>query len=202
MTGIDIEALKMQKSDGLIPAIIQDESTKQVLMLGYMNKEALEKSLAEKRVWFYSRSKQRLWMKGEESGNVLELIDCKADCDQDALLIRVRPAGPVCHKGTDNCWGEENKNDFLSALEQTIQERKTKPEETSYTSSLFAKGINKIGQKVGEEAVEMLIDGINGTKEDFLYEAADLMYHYLVLLTARDCSLNDVLDELKKRQTA
>lgn len=190
--------LKMQ--DGLIPAIIQDANTQQVLMLGYMNAESLARSLAEKRVWFYSRSKQRLWMKGETSGNVLELVDCKADCDKDALLIRVKPLGPVCHKGTDTCWGETNRGHFLYELEQTIQERKRMPQEGSYTSSLFGKGINKIGQKVGEEAVEMLIDGINGTRKNFLYEAADLMYHYLVLLAAKDCALEDVMEELKGRE--
>lgn len=193
-----INTLKMQ--DGLIPAIIQDANTQQVLMLGYMNSESLARSLAEKRVWFYSRSKQRLWMKGETSGNVLELVDCKADCDQDALLIRVNPTGAVCHKGTDSCWGEANRGHFLDELEQKIIARKNTPQESSYTSSLFNKGINKVAQKVGEEAVEMLIDGINGTREAFLYEAADLMYHYLVLLAAKDCCLDDVMDELRARE--
>lgn len=186
--------------DGLIPAIIQDAATRQVLMLGYMNSEAFAKTQNEKRVTFFSRSKNRLWTKGEESGNYLNVSEIKMDCDSDTLLIRVAPVGPVCHKGTDTCWGEKNESEnFLTTLEKVIADRKNNPTDKSYTSSLFAKGINKIAQKVGEEATEIVIEAKDNDREKFLGEAADLLFHYLVLLKAKDCSLNDVLAVLKDR---
>lgn len=183
-------------------AIIQDAATRQVLMLGYMNDEALEKTRAEGRVTFYSRSKQRLWTKGETSGNFLEVVSIAADCDGDALLIRVKPTGPVCHNGTDTCWGETNQNEpvsFLAHLEQVIQSRKNGDPEASYTARLMARGINKVAQKVGEEAVELVIEAKDDNRELFLGEAADLMYHYLVLLAAKGYSLADVTAVLAER---
>jgi phosphoribosyl-ATP pyrophosphohydrolase/phosphoribosyl-AMP cyclohydrolase len=194
--------IDFDKSNGLVPAVIQDSQTLQVLMLGYMNREAFEKTLAEKRVTFYSRSKKRLWTKGEESGNFLQLIDLKVDCDGDTLLIKAQPMGPVCHKGTDTCWGESNSPegiDFLQNLEEVIRQRRTGGDEKSYTSFLFRKGINKIAQKVGEEAVELVIEAKDSNEELFLGEAADLMYHYLVLLTAKGYNLENVVDVLRKR---
>ena len=188
-----------QQSDGLLPAIVQDQLSGKVLMLGYMNEEALRLSQERKKVYFYSRSKERLWMKGEQSGNTLTLMDIKVDCDCDALLVQVRPAGPVCHQGTDTCWREENRAFFLKELEEKIHARKSADPAHSYTAQLFEKGINKIGQKLGEEAVEMLIDGINGKREDFIAEAADLMYHYMVMLAAKEVSLEELMDALKTR---
>lgn len=189
-----------EKSEGLIPAIIQDTDTRKVLMLGYMNDEALQKTLEEKRVTFYSRSKQRLWTKGESSGNYLEVKDIRIDCDDDTLLIKVNPAGPVCHTGADTCFSEKNEGSaFLHQLESVIIDRKLNPDESSYTSSLFKKGINKIAQKVGEEAVEIVIEAKDDNKDLFLGEAADLLYHYLVLLAAKDIKLDEVLDLLKGR---
>lgn len=187
--------------DGLVPAIIQDAITSKVLMLGYMNQEALERTLAEKKVTFYSRSKQRLWTKGEESGNFLHLVSAALDCDQDTLLLKVHPAGPVCHTGADTCWNEENKDQqaFLTRLEQVIRDRKANPTEKSYTASLFAKGINKIAQKVGEEAVEVVIEAKDNNSELFLNESADLLFHYLILLQAKDFTLEDVINVLKER---
>ncbi|WP_119078913.1 bifunctional phosphoribosyl-AMP cyclohydrolase/phosphoribosyl-ATP diphosphatase HisIE [Chitinophaga alhagiae] len=187
--------------DGLVPAIIQDAITSKVLMLGYMDQAALEKTLAEKKVTFYSRSKQRLWTKGEESGNFLHLVSAALDCDQDTLLLKVHPAGPVCHTGADTCWNEENKDQqaFLNRLEQVIRDRKANPTEKSYTASLFAKGINKIAQKVGEEAVEVVIEAKDNNKELFLNESADLLFHYLILLQAKDFTLEDVINVLKER---
>ncbi|WP_343701814.1 bifunctional phosphoribosyl-AMP cyclohydrolase/phosphoribosyl-ATP diphosphatase HisIE [Chitinophaga sp.] len=187
--------------DGLVPAIIQDAITSKVLMLGYMDQEALEKTLAEKKVTFYSRSKQRLWTKGEESGNFLHLVSAALDCDQDTLLLKVHPAGPVCHTGADTCWNEENKEQqaFLTRLEQVIRDRKAHPTEKSYTASLFAKGINKIAQKVGEEAVEVVIEAKDNNSELFLNESADLLFHYLILLQAKDFTLEDVINVLKER---
>lgn len=191
-----------KNSDGLIPAIIQDASTKNVLMLGYMNQEALEKTQQDKKVTFYSRSKQRLWTKGEESGNYLNLVDLKIDCDSDTLLISVTPEGPTCHKGSDTCWDEENTTSFgfLSTLEAIIASRReNKEDEKSYVASLFRKGINKIAQKVGEEAVETVIEAKDDNDELFLYESADLLFHYLILLQAKGFTLKDIEAELYKR---
>ena len=191
--------INFSKSDGLVPCIVQDAKTNQVLMLGFMNDEAYEKTLREKRVTFFSRSKRRLWTKGETSGNFLELIEILIDCDQDTLLIKANPVGPVCHTGADTCFNEKNERWDLGSLEAVIKERKTNPVKGSYTSSLFDAGINKVAQKVGEEAVELVIEAKDNNTELFLNEAADLMYHYLVLLTQKGFSLNDVLDVLKKR---
>lgn len=192
-----------KNQDGLVPAIIQDATTNNVLMLGYMNQEAFDKTEATKKVTFYSRSKQRLWTKGEESGNFLNLVSIKNDCDKDTLLIRVNPVGPTCHTGTDTCWHEENTSNFgfLSQLENTIeQRRKSADDSTSYVASLFKKGINKIAQKVGEEAVETVIEAMDSNDELFLYESADLLFHYLMLLQAKGLSLKDIEAELMKRQ--
>jgi phosphoribosyl-ATP pyrophosphohydrolase/phosphoribosyl-AMP cyclohydrolase len=187
-------------ADGLVPAIVQDSATAKVLMLGYMNQEALDKTLQEGKVTFFSRSKQRLWTKGEESGNFLTLQEIRVDCDSDTLLIKAIPAGVVCHTGADTCWEEKNvSNDFLAKLESIITERKNNPSEGSYTSSLFAKGINKVAQKVGEEAVELVIEAKDDNEELFLNESADLLFHYLVLLNAKGYQLSDVLAILQKR---
>lgn len=189
-------------NEGLIPAIIQDATTKNVLMLGYMNQEAFKKTKESKKVTFFSRSKQRLWMKGEESGNVLHLVDIKVDCDNDTLLIQANPEGPTCHKGSDTCWNESNNQSFgfLSELESIIQDRKENLEnKESYVASLFQKGINKIAQKVGEEAIEVVIEAKDDNDELFLDESADLLFHYLILLQAKDFKLNDIVDVLKKR---
>jgi len=191
-----------KSEQGLVPAIIQDFTTKNVLMLGYMNDEALKKTRETKKVTFFSRSKQRLWTKGEESGNFLNLVDIKNDCDNDALLILVNPVGPTCHTGSDTCWGEENTSNFgfLSQLEQVIEQRRTSSDaNTSYVASLFEKGINKIAQKVGEEAVETVIEAKDNNDELFLYESADLLFHYLILLQAKGFTLKDIEAELKKR---
>lgn len=188
--------------NGLVPAIIQDATTKNVLMLGYMNEQAYQKTLETKTVTFYSRSKKRLWTKGEESGNFLNLVTIKNDCDNDSLLIQVKPVGPTCHKGTDTCWNEKNKSNygFFSTLEDVIKERiANKDTQTSYVASLFAKGINKVAQKVGEEAVETVIEALDNNDELFLYESADLLFHYLMLLQAKGFTLNDIEEELKGR---
>ncbi|TRX16151.1 bifunctional phosphoribosyl-AMP cyclohydrolase/phosphoribosyl-ATP diphosphatase HisIE [Flavobacterium franklandianum] len=188
---------------GLIPAIIQDSETKNVLMLGYMNKEAYQKTVETGKVTFYSRSKQRLWTKGEESGNFLNLVDIKNDCDEDSLLIQVKPVGPTCHTGADTCWQTENKSDFgfISTLENTIKTRRENADsEKSYVASLFEKGINKIAQKVGEEAVEVVIEAKDDNDHLFLDESADLLFHYLILLQAKGFELNDVVTVLKGRQ--
>jgi len=188
--------------DGLVPAIVQDDCTNKVLMLGYMNAEALKKTIDTQLVTFFSRSKQRLWTKGEESGNVLHLIDIKLDCDSDALLIKVNPKGPTCHKGTDTCWNEDNKNTygFISKLEATITSRINAEEsENSYVASLFAKGINKLAQKVGEEAVEVVIEAKDDNDELFLEESADLLFHFLMLLQAKGFKMNDVALVLDRR---
>ena len=191
-----------KSSDGLVPAIIQDAITKNVLMLGYMNDEALQKTRSTKKVTFYSRTKKRLWTKGEESGNFLNLIDLKIDCDNDTLLIQAIPNGPTCHLGTDTCWSEENLQNFgfLTQLESIIKDRREnfKPQD-SYVASLFSKGINKIAQKVGEEAVEVVIESKDSNNELFLNESADLLFHYLMLLQAKGFALNDVVEILKKR---
>jgi phosphoribosyl-ATP pyrophosphohydrolase/phosphoribosyl-AMP cyclohydrolase len=191
--------INFSKSDGLVPCVVQDAKTNIVLMLGFMNEEAYQKTLREKRVTFFSRSKQRLWTKGETSGNFLELQEILIDCDEDTLLIKANPVGPVCHTGADTCFNEKNESWNLLTLESIIQDRKTNPVKGSYTNSLFESGINKIAQKVGEEAVELVIESKDDNKELFLNEAADLMYHYLVLLIEKDFSLNDVLDILKRR---
>ena len=187
--------------DGLVPAIVQDANTKQVLMLGYMNADAVAKTNDSKQVTFFSRSKNRLWTKGEESGHVLELVSMAVDCDSDTLLIQANPKGPTCHKGSDTCWNEANKPSygFLSALEGIIENRKNNPTEKSYVASLFAEGINKIAQKVGEEAVETVIEAKDNNENLFLNESADLLFHYLILLQAKGYSLQDVVGVLEKR---
>jgi phosphoribosyl-ATP pyrophosphohydrolase/phosphoribosyl-AMP cyclohydrolase len=190
-------------SDNLIPAIIQDNETKNVLMLGYMNQEALDLTLATNKVTFFSRTKNRLWTKGEESGNFLELISIKEDCDNDTLLVKVKPVGPTCHTGLDTCWQEANNQEFgfLSKLENTIATRKANADaEKSYIASLFAKGINKIAQKVGEEAVEVVIEAKDNNNDLFLSESADLLFHYLILLQAKGFQLQDVVEVLKGRE--
>ncbi len=187
-------------SDGLVPAIIQDAETNKVLMLGFMNEAALNKTNELRQVTFFSRSKNRLWTKGEESGNYLFIKEIKVDCDNDTLLILVDPAGPVCHTGSDTCWNEKNEpNDFLFKLENVIAERKNNRDERSYISSLFTKGINKIGQKVGEEAVELVIEAKDNNADLFKEEAADLLFHYLILLQAKGFRLSDVTEVLKSR---
>ena len=191
-----------KNTDGLIPAIIQDNETKNVLMLGYMNQEALNKTLVTNKVTFFSRSKNRLWTKGEESGNFLKIVSIKNDCDNDTLLIQVNPVGPTCHTGSDTCWQEENSQDygFISKLEKTIQNRKENANsEKSYVASLFEKGINKIAQKVGEEAIEVVIEAKDSNDDLFLSESADLLFHYLILLQAKGFYLNDVVAVLKSR---
>jgi phosphoribosyl-ATP pyrophosphohydrolase/phosphoribosyl-AMP cyclohydrolase len=185
--------------DTLLPVIVQDARTKTVLMLGYMNQDAWDKTLEENKVTFYSRSKQRLWTKGETSGHFLKVASYRVDCDADTILIKAIPAGPVCHTGTDTCFEEDNNTWSLHALEQLILERKANPKQGSYTNTLFSKGINKIAQKVGEEAVELIIEAKDENQELFLNEAADLFYHTLVLLTAKGCSLADVERVLEQR---
>lgn len=186
--------------DGLVPAIIQDASTLKVLMLGFMNQEAVDKTVENKKLTFFSRTKNRLWTKGEESGNYLELIDIKLDCDKDSLLITVNPVGPVCHTGADTCWNEVNEpNSFLYKLENIIAERQQSQNSESYVHSLLAKGINKIAQKVGEEAVELVIEAKDNNDILFKEEAADLLFHYLILLKAKNCSLADIEAVLKQR---
>jgi phosphoribosyl-ATP pyrophosphohydrolase/phosphoribosyl-AMP cyclohydrolase len=190
-------------NDGLIPAIIQDSITKTVLMLGYMNAEAIAKTKETNKVTFYSRSKKRLWTKGEESGHFLNLISIKNDCDNDSLLIQVSPQGPTCHKGTDSCWGETNTESFgfLSALEKVISDRRENAaSHNSYVAELFEKGLNKIAQKVGEEAVEVIIEAKDDNDALFLSESADLLFHYLILLQAKGYKLEAVIDVLKSRQ--
>jgi phosphoribosyl-ATP pyrophosphohydrolase/phosphoribosyl-AMP cyclohydrolase len=195
-----IEDINFAKMDGLVPAIIQDFRTMKVLMQGFMNAEAFEKTIQLKKVTFYSRSKERLWTKGEESGNFLEVKEMFLDCDQDSILVKVNPLGPVCHKGDDTCWQEENhQSNFLYELESVLKSRKAADPSTSYTASLFAEGINKVAQKVGEEAVELVIEAKDDNEELFLNEAADLMYHYLVLLTFKGYSLKDIEKVLIER---
>lgn len=192
-----------KNNDGLIPAIIQDVTTKTVLMLGYMNEEAYKKTIDTKRVTFFSRSKQRLWTKGEESGNILVLKDIKVDCDNDTLLVKVEPLGPTCHKGTDTCWDEDNSQTygFLSSLEHIISDRKNNfKANESYVAALFEKGINKIAQKVGEEAVEVVIEAKDDNDNLFLNESADLLFHYLILLQAKGFKLEDIVSILKQRR--
>ena len=186
-------------NDGLAPVIVQDYSTQKVLMLGFMNEEAFNKTEQEAKVTFYSRSKQRLWTKGEVSGNFLRVKEILTDCDNDTVLIKADPTGPVCHTGADTCFGESNTGFSLQKLETIIASRKTSPVDSSYTSLLFRKGINKIAQKVGEEAVELVIESKDDSKEKFLGEAADLLFHYLVLLQAKNYSLKDVEEVLAER---
>jgi len=186
--------------DGLMPAIIQDATTKNVLMLGFMNDEALKKTRTEQKVTFFSRSKNRLWTKGETSGNFLLVKDILLDCDQDSLLIKATPTGPVCHTGADTCFNEKNiSENFLEQLESIIGERKNNPSEKSYTSSLFEQGINKIAQKVGEETIELVIESKDENDQKFIGEAADLLFHFLVLLSAKNKNLDDVVGELMRR---
>ena len=187
---------------GLVPAIVQDASTKRVLMLGYMNQEAVNATQEKQQVTFYSRSKKRLWTKGEESGHFLQLVDMAVDCDQDTLLIQANPVGPSCHKGDDTCWGEDNTSSygFLTALEEVIADRKNNPSDKSYVASLFAKGMNKIAQKVGEEAVETVIEAKDENSDLFLNESADLLFHLMILLQAKGHRLDDVVQILEERQ--
>ena len=201
ITNKKMMTLDFQKSGGLIPAIIQDENTLKVLMLGFMNEAALQKTQKTGKVTFFSRTKNRLWTKGEESGNFLNVVSISPDCDNDTLLIKVHPTGPVCHTGSDTCWDEENKTDiaFLQYLQEFIQKRHQEMPEGSYTTSLFNKGVNRMAQKVGEEAVETVIEATNGTDEGFIYEASDLIYHLIVLLTSKGFSLSDIAKELQKR---
>ena len=199
-----METLKVnftKSPDGLVPAIVQDAATEKVLMLGYMNQEALDRTLADGRVTFFSRGKQRLWTKGEESGNFLLVRHIAVDCDQDTLLVKAEPLGPVCHTGADTCWDEKNhREDFLVCLEEIIQQRRLEGRpETSHVARLFSKGINKIAQKVGEEAVELVIEAKDHNDELFLNEAADLLFHYLILLNAKGFNLQDVANVLEAR---
>ncbi len=195
-TNIDFE-----KMGGLVPAIIQDADTAKVLMLGFMNREAYDKTMETGKVTFYSRTRQRLWTKGEESGNFLHLVSVSVDCDQDTLLIQVHPEGPVCHTGADTCWGEKNERPvlFFQELQDFIRTRHKEMPEGSYTTSLFRSGVNKMAQKVGEEAVETVIEACNGTDDRLIYESADLMYHLIVLLTSKGYGIEDIARELKER---
>ena len=201
-----VGAIDFSKADGLVPAIIQDADTRQVLMLGYMNAEAYEKTAAEGRVTFYSRSRQCLWTKGETSGNYLNVVNIKIDCDADTLLILVHPEGPVCHTGTDTCWGETNEAAeatnpliFLSELQDFIEKRKAEMPEGSYTTSLFRDGLNRMAQKVGEEALELVIEACNGTDERMIYEGSDMLYHLIVLLTSKGLRIEQMAAELQER---
>lgn len=197
MMNIDFE-----KMNGLVPAIIQDSTTKNVLMLGFMNEEAYQKTLATKRVTFYSRSRKCLWTKGETSGNYLELVSMKPDCDNDTLLVKVIPHGPTCHTGTDTCWGEENKRNpllFLSELQDFINKRHEEMPEKSYTTSLFKDGTNRMAQKVGEEALEAVIEAVSGNDDRLIYECSDMFYHLVVLLTSKGLRIEQVAAELAER---
>ncbi len=195
--------LDFGKMDGLVPAIIQDNETRKVLMLGFMNEEAYNKTIETGKVTFFSRTKQRLWTKGEESGNFLNVVSVKADCDNDTLLIQVNPVGPVCHTGADTCWGDKNEEPlmFLKELQDFIDKRRQEMPEGSYTTSLFQAGVNKIAQKVGEEAVETVIEATNGTDERLIYEGADLIYHLIVLLTLKGYRIEDLARELRERHS-
>ena len=193
--------INFKKIEGLIPVVVQDVFTGKVLMLGYMNEAALAQTVASGRVTFFSRSKNRLWTKGETSGNFLELVSMQEDCDGEAIIVKAKPLGPVCHTGADTCFAEDNNSQtaFIDQLRGIIKERKSNPTEASYTSSLFTKGINKLAQKVGEEAVELVIEAKDDNKELFLGEAADLLFHYLVLLEAKGYELDEVVEVLKQR---
>lgn len=194
--------IDFEKMGGLVPAIIQDAVTQKVLMLGFMNEEAYQKTLDTKHVTFWSRTRNTLWTKGETSGNFLNLVDIKVDCDNDTLLIQAHPDGPTCHTGTDTCWGKENHANpllFLTELQDFINRRKEEMPEGSYTTKLFKEGINKIAQKVGEEALETVIEATNGTSDHLVYEASDLLYHLLVMLTEKGLRIEEVAQELQKR---
>lgn len=194
--------IDFNKLNGLVPAIIQDADTKKVLMLGFMNEEAYLKTLETKKVTFYSRTRKRLWTKGEESGHFLHLVDIKNDCDNDTLLVKVHPEGPTCHTGSDTCWGEKNESNplqFLSELQDFIEKRHREMPEGSYTTSLFKDGLNRMAQKVGEEALEAVIEAVNGSDERLVYEASDMFYHLIVLLTAKGLRIEDVASELASR---
>lgn len=194
--------IDFEKTGGLVPAIIQDANTKNVLMLGYMNQEAFDKTMATGKVTFWSRSRNCLWTKGETSGNFLDLVSIKNDCDNDTLLVKAVPHGPTCHTGTDTCWGEDNESNplaFLSELQDFIEHRHKEMPEGSYTTSLFQKGVNRIAQKVGEEALETVIEATNGTNDKLIYEASDMFYHLIVLLTEKGLRIEDVAAELQKR---
>ena len=194
--------IDFEKTGGLVPAIIQDANTKNVLMLGYMNQEAFDKTMATGKVTFWSRSRNCLWTKGETSGNFLDLVSIKNDCDNDTLLVKAVPHGPTCHTGTDTCWGEDNESNplvFLSELQDFIERRHEEMPEGSYTTSLFQKGVNRIAQKVGEEALETVIEATNGTNDKLIYEASDMFYHLIVLLTEKGLRIEDVAAELQKR---
>ncbi len=194
--------IDFEKCGGLVPAIIQDANTRQVLMLGYMNQEAYNKTIETGLVTFWSRSRQTLWTKGETSGNSLKLVDIKSDCDHDTLLVRAIPAGPTCHKGTDTCWGETNSANpllFLSHLQDFIEKRHEEMPEGSYTTSLFRDGLNRMAQKVGEEALELVIEATNGTNERLVYEGSDMLYHLIVLLTSKGLRIEDLAKELQVR---
>lgn len=194
--------IDFEKSGGLVPAIIQEADTKTVLMLGYMNKEAYEKTVATGLVTFYSRSRKCLWTKGETSNNFLHLVDIKVDCDNDTLLVKVHPDGPTCHKGTDTCWGEENEKSpllFLAELSDFIEKRHQEMPEGSYTTSLFRDGLNRMAQKVGEEALELVIEATNGTNDRLIYEGSDMLYHLIVLLTHKGLRIEDMAAELRER---
>lgn len=194
--------INFEKCGGLVPAIIQDSVTGKVLMLGYMNEESFAKTQESGRVCFYSRTRQCLWTKGETSGNYLNVVSIKADCDQDTLLIQVKPCGPVCHTGTDTCWGEENQPNvlhFLTELQDFINKRHEEMPEGSYTTSLFKDGVNRMAQKVGEEALEACIEACNGTNERLVYEASDMLYHLIVLLTSKGLRIEQVIEELASR---
>jgi len=195
----DTDKINFSKQDGLVPCIVQDHQTNKVLMLGFMNEEAVKKTLDEKKVTFYSRSKKRLWTKGETSGNFLEMKDLLLDCDNDTILVKAAPTGPVCHTGADTCFNEKNDSWSLASLEDVIWDRKKNPRTGSYTTSLFEAGLNKIAQKVGEEAVELIIEAKDDNKDLFLNESADLVYHFLILLSAKGYSLTDVIEVLKTR---
>ncbi len=194
--------IDFDKMGGLVPAIIQDDKTKNVLMLGYMNQEAYNKTIETGKVTFYSRTRQKLWTKGEESGNFLNVVSIKNDCDNDTLLIQVNPVGPVCHTGTDTCWGETNNMNpmlFLSELQDFIEKRHQEMPEGSYTTSLFKDGLNRMAQKVGEEALEAVIEAVNGTDDRLIYEGSDMIYHLIVLLTAKGLRIEDMARELMER---
>ncbi len=194
--------IDFEKCGGLVPAIIQDATTRKVLMLGYMNQESLKKTTDTGLVTFYSRSRQKLWTKGETSGNYLKLVDIKVDCDNDTLLIQAKPKGPVCHTGSDTCWGDTNEASplmFLTQLQDFIEKRHEEMPEGSYTTSLFRDGLNRMAQKVGEEALELVIEATNGTKERMIYEGADMLYHLIVLLTSKGLRIEDLAKELQVR---
>jgi phosphoribosyl-ATP pyrophosphohydrolase/phosphoribosyl-AMP cyclohydrolase len=187
------------KGSGLVPAVVQDANTSKVLMLGYMNQQALEETLSRKKVTFFSRSKHRLWTKGETSGNYLELVEVIPDCDNDTLLVKAIPNGPVCHTGSDTCFKEESARGFVFRLESVIADRKTNPKEGSYTNYLFEKGVNKIAQKIGEEATELVIEAVNDNLDNFKNEAADLLYHYVILLQEKNIKFEDIEEVLRTR---